>query len=97
VNLLVVSDICMVEAFIRNVMDILDIPALDMHIGLANCEWVNIVRIKVAKTVIDEAVCSFVRPNGIQDVLYCCVLGKAPVIFGNRGCRHLRPGPATLV
>jgi hypothetical protein len=78
-------------------MNLLDTPALDMHIGLANCEWVNIVRIKVAKTVVDEAVCSFVRPNGIQDVLYCCVLGKAPVIFGNRGCRHLRPGPATLV
>jgi len=53
----------------------LDGPALDMHARLANRNQVNIVRIKVTKTVIDEAVGGFVGANGIQNVLYR-VLGR---------------------
>jgi len=72
---------------------VLDVPALDMHVGLANRERVNVGRVKVTKTVIDEAVGRFVGANGIQDVLYRRVLGKAPVIFGDGGRCHLLPVP----
>jgi len=69
---------------------VLDGPALDMHARLANCNQVNIVRIKVTKTVIDEAVGGFVGANSIQNVLYQ-VLRKAPVIFGDGGRYSLLP------
>jgi len=72
-------------------MSILDDPALDVHVGLANRKRVDVVGIKVTKTVIDEAVGGFVGADGIQDVLHRRVLGKAPVIFGDGRRRHLLP------
>jgi len=71
---------------------ILDDPALDMHVGLANRKRINVVGIKVTKTVIDETVSGFVGANGVQNVLHRRrVLGKAPVIFGDRRRRRLLP------
>jgi len=72
-------------------MSILDDPALDMRVGLANRKRVNAVVIKVTKAVIDEAVGGFVGANGVQNVLHRRVLGKAPVIFGDGRRRHLLP------
>ena len=70
---------------------ILDGPALDMQVVLPNRNGVKIVRIKVTKTVIDEAVRGFVGTNGIENVPYRRVLGKAPVIFGDGGRCYLLP------
>ena len=75
---------------------ILDGPALDMHVGLANRKRVNVVRIKVTKTVIDEAVRGFVGTNYIENILYRRVLGKALVIFGDGGRGHLLPVPTNF-
>jgi len=58
---------------------------------------VNVVRIKVTKTMIDEAVGGFIRAKGIQVVLYRRVLGKAPVIFDDEGCCHLSLVPTNLL
>jgi len=58
---------------------------------------VNMVRIKVTKTMIDEAVGGFVGANGIQVVVYRCVFEKAPVIFGDKGWYHLSPVPTNLL
>lgn len=81
------------DAYDKKHVNILDGPAFDMHVGLANGKWVNIIRMKVTKTVIDEAVRGLVRADRIQNVLYRGVLGKAPVIFGDSGRRHLLPVP----
>ena len=91
-----VSDICIGLSSGRR-WSILDVPALDMHVGFANRKRVNVVRIKVTKTVIDEAVGGFVGANGIQNVLYRRILGKAPVILGDGGRCHLLPVPTNFV
>jgi hypothetical protein len=70
---------------------ILDGSALDVHVRLANRKWVNIIRLEVTETVIDETVCGFVRAHGIKDVLYHRVFRKTPVVFGDRRCGHLLP------
>ena len=72
-------------------MNILDGFAHDMHTRLANCKWVDIIRFKVTKTVIDETVCGFVRTHGIKHVLYRRVFRKAPIVLGDRGCCQLLP------
>jgi hypothetical protein len=77
-------------------MSILDGHALDMHIGLANCKWVNIIRIKVAKAVVDETVSGFVRAHGIKNVFYRRVFWKTPVVFSDWGRCYLLPIPEEL-
>lgn len=67
-----------------------------MHVGLANRKRVNVVRIKVTKAVIDEAVRGFVGTNHIENILYRRVLGKAPVIFGDGRRCHLLPVPTNF-
>ena len=71
--------------------DLLDGSALDMHVELANRKWVNISRLEITKTVIDETVRGFVGAHGVKDVLYRRVFGKTPVVFGDRRCCHLLP------
>jgi len=58
---------------------------------------VNVVRIKVTKTMIDEAVGDFVQAKGIQVILYRCILEKAPVIFDDKGCCHLSLVPTNIL
>ena len=77
-------------------MNVLDGPALDVHVGLTNRKRVNIVGMKVTKAVIDEAVRGLVRADGIQNVLDRGVLSEAPVIFGDSGRRHLLPVPGNI-
>ena len=66
--------------------------ALDVHIGLPECERVHICSvIQVRETVIDEAVGRLVAPNGVEDVEHCCVGLQPPVVLGNPGRRFVRP------
>lgn len=46
-------------------MSILDGFAHNMHIRLANRERVDVIGFEVAKTVVDETVCGFVRAYGV--------------------------------
>src|SRR6266849_1352849 len=70
---------------------ILDGSAHNMHVGLANRKWVNVIRFEVTKTVVDETVCAFIRAHGVKDVLDRRVFRKTPVVLGDGGCCHLFP------
>jgi hypothetical protein len=72
-------------------MSILDVFAHDMHVRLANREWVDVIGFEVAKTVVDETVCGFVRAYGVEHVLDRRVFRKTPVVLGDRGRCHLFP------
>lgn len=72
-------------------MNILDAFALYMHVRFANRKWVDVIRFEVTKTVVDEAVCAFIRAHGVKDVLDRRIFRKTPVVLGDGGCRHLFP------
>jgi hypothetical protein len=72
-------------------MNVLNAFALYMHVRLAHREWVNVVRFEVAETVVDEAVCAFIRAHGVEDVLDRRVFRKTPVVLGDGGRCHLFP------
>lgn len=63
--------------------NILDMFAFGMHVGLADRKWIHVCVLEITKTMVDEAVCSFVRAHSIQDVLDGCVLLKTPVVLGD--------------
>ena len=72
-------------------MSILDGSALYMHVGLANRERINVIRFEVTKTVVDEAVCGFIRAHRVKDVLDRRVFRKTPVVLSDGRCCHLFP------
>ena len=63
---------------------ILDILALRMHVGLADRKWVHVCVFEVTETMVDEAVCSFVRAHGIQNIPDGRICVKTPIVFGDR-------------
>jgi hypothetical protein len=72
-------------------MSILNDFALYMHVRLANRERVNVIRFEVAKTVVDETVCAFIRAHGVKHVLDRRVFRKTPIVLGDGGRCHLFP------
>jgi len=76
------------RTFIRK-MSILDGSSLDMHIGLADRKRVNVVGIKVTKTVIDETVAGVVSSERTADRT------SFSVVFSGRRQYSLAMGGAT--
>lgn len=54
-----------------------------MHVGLANRKRVHVRVLEVTETMVDEAVCGFVRAHDIQNVFDGCVLLKTPIVLGD--------------
>ena len=77
--------------------DLPDLLALDVHVGLTECERVDVrLVVQVRKTVIHEPVSDLIAPHGVDDVEHLGVRLQPPVILGNLWCGVVGPsGDAT--